>query len=75
MTADKAGREKIAGDKNMKLEALGAGSDWGGFLQYLGITSINIWFGGESQGDQYHSIYDSYDHFTKFMDPGFQYGI
>ncbi len=75
VTADKAGREKIAGDKNMKLEALGAGSDWGGFLQYLGITSINIWFGGESQGDQYHSIYDSYDHFTKFMDPGFQYGI
>ncbi|MBK7289883.1 MAG: M28 family peptidase [Chitinophagaceae bacterium] len=75
VTADKAGREKIAGDKNMKLEALGAGSDWGGFLQYLGITSINIGFGGESQGDQYHSIYDSYDHFTKFMDPGFQYGI
>ena len=63
------------GNKNMKLEALGAGSDWGGFLQHLGIASLNIGFGGESEGGQYHSIYDSYDHFTKFIDPGFQYGV
>jgi N-acetylated-alpha-linked acidic dipeptidase len=75
VTADKAGRTKLAGNKNMKLEALGAGSDWGGFLQHLGIASINIGFGGENQGGQYHSIYDSYDHFTKYIDPGFQYGI
>lgn len=75
VNANKEARTKLFDDKNMKLEALGAGSDWGGFLQHLGIASLNLGFGGESQGGQYHSIYDSYDHFTKFIDPGFQYGV
>jgi len=70
-----ATRIKQAGNKYMKLSALGAGSDWGGFLQHLGIASLNFGFGGESDGDQYHSIYDSYDHFTKYIDPGFKYGV
>jgi N-acetylated-alpha-linked acidic dipeptidase len=73
--ADLAGREKLWGNKNLKLEALGAGSDWSGFLQHLGIASLNIGFGGEGNGGQYHSVYDSYDYFTRFIDPGFQYGI
>jgi N-acetylated-alpha-linked acidic dipeptidase len=72
---DKAKRMKSLGDKNIKLEALGAGSDWGGFLQHLGIASLNLGFGGEGRGGEYHSIYDSYDLFTKFKDPGYQYGI
>ena len=75
VNAKEDARTKLFGDKNMKLEALGAGSDWGGFLQHLGIASLNVGFGGESQGGQYHSVYDSYDHFTKFIDPGFQYGV
>lgn len=75
VNADKAGRLKLAGNKNIKLEALGAGSDWGGFLQYLGIASMNLGFGGEGSGGEYHSIYDSYDMFTRFKDPGYQYGI
>lgn len=54
---------------------MGAGSDWSGFLQLLGIASINLSFGGEGQGGEYHSIYDSYDHFVKFTDPGFQYEV
>ena len=75
IAASKADRSKLIGNKNLKLEALGAGSDWSGFLQHIGIASLNIGYGGESNGGQYHSIYDSYDHFTKYMDPGFQYGI
>lgn len=75
VTADKTARAKLMGNKNMKLGALGAGSDWSGFLQFLGIASMNLGFGGEGQGGEYHSIYDSYDHFTKFKDPGFKYGI
>ncbi len=75
VNADRTTRTKIYGDKEMKLSALGAGSDWGGFLQHLGISSINVGFGGEANGDQYHSVYDSYDHFKRFIDPGFQYGI
>ena len=72
--ADKKEREKLMGNTNIKLGALGAGSDWSGFLQYLGIASMNMGFGGEGRGGEYHSIYDSYDHFVKFKDPGFQYG-
>ncbi|MEP6700618.1 MAG: transferrin receptor-like dimerization domain-containing protein, partial [Bacteroidota bacterium] len=75
VSADKAARTKLMGNKNIKLGALGAGSDWSGFLQYLGIASMNLGFGGEGQGGEYHSIYDSYDHFVKFKDPGFQYGV
>ena len=72
---DKAARAKLMGKKDIKLEALGAGSDWSGFLQFLGIASMNLGFGGEGSGGEYHSIYDSYDHFVKFKDPGFQYGV
>jgi N-acetylated-alpha-linked acidic dipeptidase len=36
---------------------------------------MNLVFGGEGQGGEYHSIYDSYDHFVKFTDPGFQYEV
>ena len=72
--ADKASRPKLMGNKNIKLSALGAGSDWSGFLQFLGISSMNIGFGGEAAGGQYHSIYDSYDYYTKFGDPGYGYG-
>jgi N-acetylated-alpha-linked acidic dipeptidase len=32
-------------------------------------------FGGEDGGGSYHSIYDSFDHFTRFGDPNFDYGI
>jgi N-acetylated-alpha-linked acidic dipeptidase len=75
VNADKQTRAKLTGDKTIKLDALGAGSDWSGFLQFLGIASMNIGFGGEGQGGEYHSIYDSYDHFVKFADPGFHYEI
>jgi len=75
VTADKAGRGKLMDNKNMKLGALGAGSDWGGFLQHLGIISINMGYGGEGEGNQYHSDYDTYDFFTRFIDPGFAYGV
>jgi N-acetylated-alpha-linked acidic dipeptidase len=75
VAADKTARAKLTGNKNIKLGALGAGSDWSGFLQYLGIASMNIAFGGEAAGGEYHSIYDSYDHFVKFNDPGFQYAV
>lgn len=73
--ADRAGRSKLMGDKNLKLSALGAGSDYSPFLQHLGIASMNLGYGGEGEGGQYHSIYDSYDYFTKFIDPGFAYGV
>jgi len=75
VTANKQERDILTGNKDIKLGALGAGSDWSGFLQFLGIASMNLGFGGEGEGGVYHSIYDSYDHFVKFTDPGFHYEV
>ena len=55
--------------------ALGSGSDFTPFLQHLGIASMSVGFGGESDGGEYHSIYDSYDDYIKFKDFDFAYGV
>jgi len=60
---------------DLRIAPLGSGSDYTPFLQHLGIASMNIGFGGEDGGGSYHSIYDSFDHFTRFVDPGLAYGI
>src|SRR5262249_22769457 len=60
--------------EDLRISALGSGSDYTPFLQHLGIPSLNLGFGGEGETDRvYHSIYDSYDHYTRFADPGFYY--
>ncbi|HEY3056092.1 MAG TPA: transferrin receptor-like dimerization domain-containing protein, partial [Thermoanaerobaculia bacterium] len=59
----------------IRLSALGSGSDYTPFIQHLGIAALNIGYGGEDGGGSYHSIYDSFDHYTRFGDPGFHYGI
>ncbi|MAE70034.1 MAG: folate hydrolase [Gemmatimonadetes bacterium] len=69
--AKKEARERT----DLRLAALGSGSDYTPFLQHLGIASLNLGFFGEGQYGQYHSIYDSFDHFTRFMDPDFRYGV
>lgn len=73
--ADKNSRAKLLGNKYIKLHALGAGSDYSPFFQHLGIASMDIGYGGEGEGGEYHSIFDSYDMFTRFKDPGFKYGV
>ena len=59
---------------DITISPLGSGSDYTPFLQHLGIASLNLGFGGEGGGGSYHSQYDSFDHYTRFGDPGFQYG-
>lgn len=60
---------------DLPIGALGSGSDYSSFLQHLGLPALNISYGGEDESDGvYHSIYDSYDHMTRFDDPGLQYG-
>ena len=58
-----------------RISPLGSGSDFTPFLQHLGIASLNFGFGGEDEYGQYHSLYDSFDHYTRFMDPDFSYGV
>jgi N-acetylated-alpha-linked acidic dipeptidase len=60
---------------DLRIAALGSGSDYSAFLQHNGVPSLNLGFGGLDASDGvYHSIYDDYYHFTKFLDPGFAYG-
>lgn len=60
---------------DLRIGALGSGSDFTPFLQHLGIASLNLGYGGEDGGGSYHSIYDSFDHYMRFGDPNFDYGI
>ncbi|HEX8847069.1 MAG TPA: M28 family metallopeptidase [Pyrinomonadaceae bacterium] len=60
---------------DLRISALGSGSDYTPFIQHLGIASLNIGYGGEDGGGSYHSIYDSFYHYTRFGDPNFDYGI
>jgi N-acetylated-alpha-linked acidic dipeptidase len=39
----------------------------------LGVAALDLRYGGEDDGGSYHSAYDSFDHYTKFGDPGFEY--
>ncbi len=71
--ADAEGRAKLRSRPDLRLDALGSGSDYTPFLQHLGIASLAIDMGGEEQYGQYHSIYDSIDHYLRFGDPGFAY--
>lgn len=68
-------KKDILAKKTLPLGAMGSGSDYTPFIQHLGIASLNIGFGGESSGGEYHSVYDSYDHYKRFKDPKFEYGI
>ena len=62
-------------DADLPLGALGSGSDYTPFLQHLGVNSLNLEFQGEADYGVYHSAYDSFDHFRRFVDPTFQYGV
>jgi N-acetylated-alpha-linked acidic dipeptidase len=61
--------------KGFELFALGSGSDYSPFLQHLGLPVLDLAFGGEDGGGEYHSKYDSYDDYVRFKDPTFEYGV
>jgi N-acetylated-alpha-linked acidic dipeptidase len=81
LEARRRARSAVAGDResavrtDLRLAPLGSGSDYTPFLQHLGIASLNLSFGGESGGGSYHSQFDSFDHYTRFVDPDFEYGV
>ena len=69
------GDPEAATRPDLRISPLGSGSDYTPFLQFLGIPSLNIGYGGEGGGGSYHSIFDSFDHYTRFGDPTFEYGV
>ncbi len=69
-TTDEAKRElRERGD--LRISALGSGSDYTAFIDHLGIASLNLGFSGEGGSGIYHSIYDSFYWYTKFSDGDF----
>ncbi|MDQ3519391.1 MAG: M28 family peptidase [Gemmatimonadota bacterium] len=62
-------------DTLFKIDALGSGSDFTPFLQHLVVASLNISYGGDSNDGIYHSIHDTYDFYTRFLDTSFAYGV
>ncbi|MGA9625516.1 MAG: M28 family metallopeptidase [Bryobacteraceae bacterium] len=59
---------------DLRIGALGSGSDYTVFLDHLGIASLNLGYGGEDGGGIYHSIYDDFYWYTHFSDTDFVYG-
>jgi N-acetylated-alpha-linked acidic dipeptidase len=67
-------RGQIRKRSDLKVEALGDGSDYTAFQDHAGIPSLDLGFGGEDEGTQYHSIYDDFYWYTHFADTDFAYG-
>jgi N-acetylated-alpha-linked acidic dipeptidase len=59
---------------DVRIGALGSGSDYSAFIDHLGIASLDLSFGGETGGGIYHSIYDDFYWYTHFGDTNFAYG-
>ena len=75
VTGAPAARNEARSRTDLRIAALGSGSDYSPFLQHVGIASLNLAFGGQSQSDGvYHSIYDDFYYYATFIDPDFAYG-
>jgi N-acetylated-alpha-linked acidic dipeptidase len=76
LEGDAERRREARERQDLRIGALGSGSDYSPFLQHLGIATLNIGYGGEGETEGiYHSIYDSFDHYIRFGDPTFDYSI
>jgi len=71
-TADE--RQEARQRADLRIDALGSGSDYTPFLQHVGIATLNLGFGGEGGGGIYHSIYDDFKWYTTYDDTSFVYG-
>ena len=70
---DEEKKKEIDSRADLRIGALGSGSDYTVFIDHLAIASTNLSF-GEQRGGVYHSIYDSFDWYRRFGDPQFVYG-
>ena len=68
-------KKRIAAREALELGALGSGSDYTAFLDFLNVASLNLGFGGDGGGGVYHSIYDSFAWHSRFSDADFAYGV
>ena len=62
-----AERPEAEKDPAFRIAPLGSGSDFTPFLQHLTLASLNLGFGGDSNGGVYHSVYDSFEWYTRVL--------
>ena len=67
-------RKELRQRPDLRIEALGSGSDYTAFLDHIGIASLNLGYGGEGNAGIYHSAYDDFYWYTHFADTDFVYG-
>ena len=67
-------RRDVRDRHDLRLDMLGGGSDHAPFINFAGIASLGIGFGGEDHGGIYHSIYDDFYWYTHFSGYDFVYG-
>lgn len=72
---DERERSDATDREDLRIFPMGSGSDYTPFLQHLGIASAHIGFGGEGRDGSYHTLYDTYEHYTTWRDPGLIYGV
>ena len=70
---DDAKKKELDSRRDLRIGALGSGSDYTVFLDHLTVASVNTAFRVPVFG-VYHSIYDSFDWYRRFGDPQFSYG-
>src|SRR5206468_12396927 len=73
-TAGAEQRSELRSRTDLRIDALGSGSDYSPFLQHSGTPTLNLGFGGADDDGIYHSVYDDFYHYTRFLDTDFRYG-
>ena len=67
-------RQEARTRPDLRIGAMGSGSDYTVFADHLGVASMNLGYGDEDGGGIYHSIYDDFYWYTHFSDTDFAYG-
>ena len=67
-------RRELRQRADLRIAALGSGTDFTAFLDHLGIASLDLGYGGEDEQGIYHSIYDDFYWYMHFSDTNFVYG-
>ena len=68
-------RTELRERDDLRIDALGSGTDYTAFLDHLGIATLDLGYGGADDGGVYHSIYDDFYWYTHFADTNFAYGV
>lgn len=67
-------RKELRQRADLRMGALGSGTDFTAFVDHIGIASLNLGYGGEDEQGIYHSVYDDFYWYTHFSDYDFIYG-